>query len=407
MVKKYLENDICNFTPLFEIDYTKKQNIICISLFKMHGGGYKDFSLYTNGLTKFNDVLNNDVILNNFRIRLFIDKSIYDDNELFDNIKNLNNIDIVLYDCVNFKIGNTHHDGLFGTIVRFFPMFNFNNNDAGIVFMADADFDDINRYIIKDMYKFQLDNNINIDNIYLSISGRLSHVNVKKFTRNNMIIPYILASKFYVNKKISNHILIDFFEEVRTSKNKLYSDYCLDDKYKKKCKMNTKYIFGVDEYFLNYNLLDYLLENKKTISVVYSYNIHAGLFFSYSKNKKNINKVNEMLIYIKYILKNTVDKNTITNIKQALEILDKKLFGDNYFESDDMDITDEQKQVYKRYIKLLRILKKRKRFNIITEEYIDLALDEKNKNVIRNKKMVFYFDKEQKDKEYIMYGLKF
>ena len=48
--KVYLKNSICNFTPLFDIDYTKKKNIISASFFKLKKGSYKDFSKYVDGL---------------------------------------------------------------------------------------------------------------------------------------------------------------------------------------------------------------------------------------------------------------------------------------------------------------------------------------------------------------------
>ncbi len=46
----YLENSICEFTPLFDIDYTNKKNIISCSFFKIEGGGYKNFTKYSNGI---------------------------------------------------------------------------------------------------------------------------------------------------------------------------------------------------------------------------------------------------------------------------------------------------------------------------------------------------------------------
>ena len=52
-MKKYLKNPLCEFTPLFKIDYNKKKNIISASFFKMSEGAYKNFSKYTDGLKIF------------------------------------------------------------------------------------------------------------------------------------------------------------------------------------------------------------------------------------------------------------------------------------------------------------------------------------------------------------------
>ena len=57
---KYLDNPICNFIPLFDIDYTIKKNLITYCLFKRSSKNnyYKDFSRYINGLqSMYNNVI--------------------------------------------------------------------------------------------------------------------------------------------------------------------------------------------------------------------------------------------------------------------------------------------------------------------------------------------------------------
>ena len=56
---KYLENNLVEFIPLFNIDYSIKKNLICGCFFKLTES-YKDFSNYTNGLIKvYNIIINN------------------------------------------------------------------------------------------------------------------------------------------------------------------------------------------------------------------------------------------------------------------------------------------------------------------------------------------------------------
>ena len=74
---KYLKNTICNFTPLFDINYENEINIISASFFKIAGKGYKDFSKYSNGIKYITTYIKNE--LPDFRLRLFIDNSIYND----------------------------------------------------------------------------------------------------------------------------------------------------------------------------------------------------------------------------------------------------------------------------------------------------------------------------------------
>ena len=41
----YLENTICKFTTLFDIDYSVKINIMSACFFKMENSGYKNFDI--------------------------------------------------------------------------------------------------------------------------------------------------------------------------------------------------------------------------------------------------------------------------------------------------------------------------------------------------------------------------
>ena len=66
---QYLENEICKFTPLFEIDYSKKINIISTVLFKMKNSGYKPFLKYVNGVQHLSNFMHKK--LPGFHLRLF------------------------------------------------------------------------------------------------------------------------------------------------------------------------------------------------------------------------------------------------------------------------------------------------------------------------------------------------
>jgi len=130
----YLQNEICEFIPLTPIDYTIKKNIIVTSLFKMSSGGYKNFNKYLDGIKILSDVAKKY----NMSVRIFIDHTIHDDNIIMKYLNKFNNITLILYKCNSFLV-NKHHVGVFGTLVRFFPLFDFPNNDSNIVLLADAD----------------------------------------------------------------------------------------------------------------------------------------------------------------------------------------------------------------------------------------------------------------------------
>ena len=77
-------------------------------------------------------------MLPDFFLRLFIDDTIYTDSNIMDYLNKIKGIQLVHYSCQNF-IANGFHRGTFGTLVRFFPMFDFKNNDAEHVIITDID----------------------------------------------------------------------------------------------------------------------------------------------------------------------------------------------------------------------------------------------------------------------------
>ena len=149
----YLLNNICKFTPLFDIDFNKKQNIFSAIFFKLHGGSYKNFEMYMKGLNNLTNFIRNS--FKGYKLRLFIDESIFEDKYILEKLKSYNIIQLVKYHCTEFVIDDKYHRGLFGTLIRFFPMFDFPNNDAGIVRVTDIDF----------FYKNHADDQFNLNKI--------------------------------------------------------------------------------------------------------------------------------------------------------------------------------------------------------------------------------------------------
>jgi hypothetical protein len=145
----YLQNDICIFRPLKPIDYGKRKKLLVTSLFKMASGGYKSFSKYVDGIS----ILNGIAMARNMEVRIFIDNTIYRDDKLMYQLNQYEKVTLVHYTCSDFLIGE-HHVGLFGTLVRFFPMFKFKNNDAKCAIIVDADTNNIRTRALIDLYEF-------------------------------------------------------------------------------------------------------------------------------------------------------------------------------------------------------------------------------------------------------------
>ncbi len=337
----YLENNICVFKNLTPIDYSIKKNIISTSLFKMRNGGYKNFNKYLNGIKVLNKVANdNDLV-----VRLFIDNTILDDTKIFNYLKSLNKIELIIYSCSKF-FNNKYHIGLFGTLVRFFPLFDFENNDANVVYIADTDTKE--EYITRLIKAYNILKKNNVDNkVYLSYNGRYFHKNIlpskiknyaKIYNGKDLYLPYCIAQKIYGLKRIPKNSFVKFIVKLEsilhTKQDKLLSDYYIDIKdYTIKCENNI--CFGIDEYYINKVLFRYLIINKLPFCYSNNYNISQFYYFKHPKiiDKRllfNITFEEYTKIFNEYIDKiglsnytfETIDKEISVNcIKNATEFM--------------------------------------------------------------------------------------
>lgn len=307
----YLENKLCKFTPLFKIDYNKKINILSACFFMMENRGYKDFSKYTNGLKKINEEIKKRNL--EYKLRLFIDESVYSNEEIYSLITRLENVQPVLYSCPNFIVRKNYHIGLFGTLIRFFPFFDFPNNDANIVISSDID--DTNLGSIFNHMK-QLSSHIKLSDVYLLKSGELTRSLRYRFDfmYKNKLNPYVYALSYASFKRIDYSVIVDYLEHVNADRgNKGYSYHYLvenaNDIGKGEPNNPNKYgddlgsfIYGVDEDFLNRILAQYLIDNKLCYVVRTNWDIFGPLYYVLMLEKgltdKEVNLLNLIFQYV-------------------------------------------------------------------------------------------------------------
>ena len=371
-MKKYLENSICNFTPLFEIDYTKKKNIISCCFFKRKNY-YKDFSIYINGI----QALYNSVIkyYKTFSVRLFIDKLIYSDSNIMSKLKKLDKLEMVLYDSPKYN------QGLFGTMTRFFPMFNFPNNDANIVILSDIDGHAFAKYF--DLFKIL---GTKIDDLYLikfSNAGRMfKNKELYNNVYNDIILDYIKPQEMVCLKQIDYRVIINFFENLDS---KIKYSYYLnknlirDNKYISKYENNGYFIYGFDEYFLNNDYIKYIIDHKLPFVERFNFNIFYPYYYQMNtrnehwleKNKKDYELLlNKILKYLKI----NSDKNLEQKFDIILKIIDKESINLKY-------------KLYKLFIKI----KNKKKYNFLFNTiYNNLILSDKYIGIYELSEMKFY-----------------
>ena len=329
-MNKYLYNELVEFTPLFDINYNIKKNLLCGTFFKLKNS-YKDFNIYINSLVTF---YSNITKYSNFNIRLFIDENIYKDLEIMTKIKKLEKIELVLFRCLDSKL-----IGLFPTLVRFFPMFNFPNNDSNIVIIIDID--EIYSHTllkIENIKKkiFNLDKNI-FNNIYLIKIGNLSKNILYKYNslyKNNINI-YSFAQNIINIKKIDYNIIINFINKIKNT-NKLYTYYkiyeCNKTEFDIKMNQTKPFIYGIDEYFINNTLTKYLINNKLLLVNNIKWHLFSQFYYliytkllslnDTNKNKKIIYKIFILILNkINYKVKNE-------SLLELFDIIDKLIYID-------------------------------------------------------------------------------
>jgi len=369
---KYLENNICEFECLFELNPNIKKNIISISFFKMYGGGYKDFNLYINGFLKIHkSVLKENKY--NFWIRLFIDRSIYNDKELFKIIGNLERVEIVLYSCEKYleDSDSNYHIGIFGTFIRYFPMFDFPNNDGDIVMISDMD----DYYIFNE--NIDLMNKLEkkyIEKIYFLTSGLLAKnvVHNHDYLNKNHINPYVVSSKFISFKRVDYKLLTDYFKNFG-SKNidELINSYGLiTDINNEKIKKYKKFVYGMDENFLNYYLTPFLIDNNIPYVVNIIWSIDDILYYYTKFNKKLNDKEIELLNYmIKYLFERiNIKYNPKKTFKDNMNILNNLLYNDR---------GNKNKLIYYFY-KMILYLSKNKNYSFLLHSDLFKIIKEYN-----------------------------
>lgn len=288
----YLKNSFCKFTQITKINIAKKKNIISVSLFKMRSGGYKDFSKYLDGIKLLTEIAKGE---NNMEVRLFIDRSVHEDKQIMNYLLDLDNVSIVRYECPNFIVDG-FHVSTFGSIVRFFPMFDFENNDAMRVIVMDAEptkeLIDLSLELYRNIIKYKI-----IDE-YIAFGGRYNHNNAKKIVPvehngKTYIVPYCTASRIIGIKRIPPEMITTFLELLTTyvsadtpPEKKLYEYPISKDDIAKKCEKNICY--GVDEYYLNKSLFDSLIKHDCAFCFQYNFDMANFYYFTHPKNAKNI-----------------------------------------------------------------------------------------------------------------------
>lgn len=291
-------SNICSFEETGnEID--DDTIIITISLFKLDSM-YKDITAYLDGLTNiisYVEKLNRE---ENRKLHIFLyyDHSLdYDEkfleikNNIIADIKNKKScVSLFEYKCPEFiDPNNKIHLGLFGTFIRFYPMF-IKKYEKNIKMISDSDFTDLESLFVinyipkalqKTSNKFLVVQKIGYEWKYknLFINKYLNGTAFAWFGSKNYTIPLTYMEPFLLDlldknkkSKIYQNVSNLFGTIVNSLKNKMESD---KDNVKVTTQLINKYnnyhtfAYGIDELFLNLYLIDKVMDDLGKIGVIY------------------------------------------------------------------------------------------------------------------------------------------
>ena len=266
----------CNMKKLYK-EPKGKYNIFTVVFFltsSAYKNSYEYFEGLKDNLQKFYYQFDNS-----FYFRLYYDKSltekIHNNEDLnkmtellkkyLEEIKNSPRVQLVEYECPNFKNGQ-YHKGMFGTLLRFAPIFSQNN--VGTVAMSDIE--RLAIYDVKIVYEYTKYYNADI-------GWRTGIHNEDQKDGRIIHDDWIFAGNFVCNVKFNHKILDQFFKDINDDNSKLnkyilsISSWQKDHPEKihdKLLKEENKFIYGIDEALLNFYLKPNIETNNNSILIL-------------------------------------------------------------------------------------------------------------------------------------------
>jgi len=260
----------------------KKRYECCISVsyFRMIKGGYK-----TNYIRKFLNWVNH--IPDTCFVRMYVDESAFTDPEFNKVLEVKAPIEIYIYKDKRFLLEDgIHHDGTFGTMARFLPLFD-DNLDVDYVWITDMDGykDDMRKHYLTNMKK---------RNVEVAYNSQACY--------NKLWIPKdieypIINDKIIISKKVklSKYKFDKFLKDVSEGK---FKD--LKEKIhlirKRIASQDVKiFTYGFDEYYTNHILYKELLPYNKLVYYNLSLNTIEAQIPGIIKNIERITSLQKQL----------------------------------------------------------------------------------------------------------------
>lgn len=258
----------------------EKTIIVSASLFKLNDM-YKDITIYTDGLRdmiEYIDKLNkyidssNNTKLHKLHLFLYYDHSV-DNDAGFLKIKNeliptVICVKLCKYYCPTF-IENNLHRGLFGTFVRFYPLF---DKSLSKYMKTLTDIDNFNKYmeikyyfnciqkVYNTPYKFVLFHRIGYESAYKNLykNEYIDGTSYANIILNKEHLPFKLLEDFLIRLRNNDSEIVEIVKKLHELKTGNI-----------KFKNMNLFAYGIDELFINKFLLNYVIKTYRKIGIIY------------------------------------------------------------------------------------------------------------------------------------------
>ncbi len=375
-------NYFCDFNKEYDYNPSIKHNIICLTLFRLKHL-YKSFEDYLFGLEEIDKKLQSmNNIEYDIKFRLMYNDTIYDTNneyelnrikKIMDSVKKNKHIQLIKYNCPNYKLDDLYDKGIFPFFIRYFYFYNFEDNDTNYVFAADIDI--TRSKASKDYVGFMIDVFSEIIKLKTGFIYYNSKCYVpfwkKKLSINDSIT--VLGGHIGGNVKLEPEIFVDFLNDCKDgiqSTNELvskfykyYNEYLNDKRipfeYKKKkilsYKVDKIFVYGLDEFYMTYFILPQVLKDFKIKNVYEKIRNSAStggigplIHDTLSEVLHGNNSDTTLNIYNK-ILRKVFDKDI--DLDNTIEYLHK--FIDKFSGAHDYDGNSGKPELYDKFHKLI------------------------------------------------------
>lgn len=309
-----------------------KFNLISCVIFN-NKKNYKDYMIYLEGLK----LLIKDCIKKKYLLFIYYDESVYSFNFDFDNLLKLNRnqiyINFIKYKCELFY-ENNFHEGLFGLIIRYVPLFiEYKNIENVMILDVDVDYRTVCKKL--NLYRsfIRTENDVHIlTSNSCDLSHRfLAYENIFNF--NFKYWPRILGHSLISKIKFPKYIFDDFMNIIIMNTNdwqNFINEITNFIKWEKKMNLEQgRFPYGIDELFLEF-ILKFIYDNKIKFNYsLVTYSLRVPFFFWYENNELEIvGKFLNILNFEGYDLNNTIEEN----YNNFLEFINKNRLGGKFYE---------------------------------------------------------------------------